>query len=292
MIDELRTMAIFAEVIKFSSFRGAAKSLNLSPSVVSYHISQLEEKLGAPLIYRSTRKLSLTDKGQAFYHHVLDMLACAQLGLNEVSDCKTGFSGKIKISLPTALLQSPFTEKLVNFSQENANVTLDLSYSDEQENLIAKGIDLAIRAGDMPDSSLKAKRIGDIERILVCSPQYFAKHPAPIAPQNLLYWVWIKLSMLKNQRTFTHTKYKSVDVKYQHQITVNSVAAMTQLAIMHAGLATPARYSVESLLAEQKLVHVLPDWTLASIPLYAVWPNNATKQTLTTQIIDLLSNGS
>lgn len=289
MIDELRTMAIFAEVIKFGSFRAAAKSLNLSPSVVSYHISQLEEKLGAALIYRSTRKLSLTDKGQVFYHHVLDMLASAQMGLNQIADSKTGLSGKIKITMPTALLNSPFSQKLVNFSQENPNVTLDLTYTDEQENLIANGIDLAIRAGEMPDSALKSKRIGEIERVLVCSPEYYAKHPTPIAPQNLVYWTWVKLSMLKNQRLFTHPKFNAVEVKYQHQISVNSVTVMTQLALMHAGLATPARYSVGTLISQQKLVHVLPDWSLTSIPLYAVWPANATSETLSMQVIKLFT---
>ncbi|WP_286233990.1 LysR family transcriptional regulator [Thalassotalea sediminis] len=288
MIDDLKSMAVFAEVVRFGSFRSAAKSLALSPSVISYHISQLETKLNTALLYRSTRSLSLTSQGEEFFQHVQTMLSSAQMGLDQIHTELGGLSGRLTISLPTALIRAPLTEKIVAFSNKHPQVDLSLHYTDEQQNIIAQGIDLAIRAGRLEDSGLKAKRIGEIERCLVCSEDYFAKHNKPIAPQNLMTWRWIKLSMLKNERTFTHHKHANAVVKYRHKIAVNSVDAMTELALLGAGLATPPSYLVKHHIESGKLIHVLPDWQIESIPLYALWPANIAKQSLTLQLLNFI----
>ena len=115
MIDELRAMALFAETIKQGSFRGAAKVLNLSPSVVSYQISQLEQRLGSALIYRSTRKLSLTHEGEVLYTHALQMLDCAQQGLSKVAANAQELTGKLTITLLAALIRSPLNQQIARF---------------------------------------------------------------------------------------------------------------------------------------------------------------------------------
>lgn len=106
MIDDLRAMAIFAQTIKQGSFRGAAKTLKLSPSVVSYHISQLEKRIGSALIYSSTRNLSLTHEGSLLYQHAQQMMDAARQGLSMVSAQQSLLSGKLTISLPSALTRA------------------------------------------------------------------------------------------------------------------------------------------------------------------------------------------
>lgn len=289
MIDELRAMAIFAEVVKLGSFRAAAHSLSLSPSVVSYHVSQLEEQTGTALLYRSTRKLSLSHDGEILYAYIQNMMQSALQGLEQINQNDNSPTGNLKITLPSALIKSPITEQITSFAKQYSRVKLNISFVDTREDIIENGIDLAIRAGELPDSSLKAKRVGEIRRKLVCSPEYFASKVEPIAPQNLSTWRWVKLSMLTNQRTFTHRKYENVTVHFEHQLSVNNVEAMTQLCVLGNGLSTPADYQVDELISQKKLVHVLPDWSVEPKPLYAVWPPNVTNNSLVKKLVNHLS---
>ena len=111
MIDELRAMAIFAETIKQGSFRGAAKELNLSPSVVSYQVTQLEKSVGTALIYRSTRQLSLTSQGKVLYQHATGMVQAAQQGLNQIILGQQELTGMLTLTLPSALIKSEISKK-------------------------------------------------------------------------------------------------------------------------------------------------------------------------------------
>jgi DNA-binding transcriptional LysR family regulator len=181
MIDDLKAMAIFAETVKRGSFRAAAKALNLSPSVVSYQISQLEKRLGTALIYRSTRKLTKTAEGEILYDHALEMLDQAQLGLNKVSGHNIA-TGRLTITLPGSLSRDILSRQLVEFSKQNPKIHLQCIYSDERYDLISEGIDIAFRMGSMPDSSFNSKKLADKKRTLACSPDYYAQHPEPKSP--------------------------------------------------------------------------------------------------------------
>lgn len=288
MIDELRAMAIFAEVVKMGSFRAAAKSLNLSPSVVSYHISQLEKQVSTALVYRSTRKLSLSSEGEELYKHIQNMMLSAQQGIERITQQENSINGKITITLPTALIKAPITAVIAGFAKQHSNVSLNISYTDKREDLIANGIDVAIRAGELPDSSLKARQIGEIKRLLVCSPSYYQQMPEPIAPQNLQHWQWVKLSMLPSHRVFIHKKYTQAKVEFDHQITVDNVDAMTQMSVLGCGLSTPADYQVEELIKQNKLMHVLPDWQVIPKPIYAVWPANVSEHSLVKRLLNFI----
>ncbi len=290
MIDELRAMAIFAEVVKLGSFRAAAKSLNLSPSVVSYHISQLEQQVGTALLYRSTRKLSLSHEGEILIKHIEAMMHSAQQGLELINSQQAIVKGKLTVTLPTALIKSTVTERISQFAKQYPYVELNLIYSDLREDLLANGIDLAISAGRLSNSTLKAKRIGEITRTLVCQPKLYRSQKQPTLPQHLMSWQWIKLAMLPNFRIFQHPQLGEVKVEFQHQITVNNVEAMLQLALLGHGLATPATYQVTELLAQHQLIQPLPEWHIAPIPLYAVWPNNVTEKSLVKRLIAFITS--
>jgi DNA-binding transcriptional LysR family regulator len=120
MIDELRSIAIFAETIKQGSFRAAAKELKLSPSVVSYQVTQLEKSVGTALIYRSTRHLSLTSEGTVLYQYALNMIQAAHQGLSQITLNKQELSGTLTLTLPSALIKSEISKKYLNL----ANYTL------------------------------------------------------------------------------------------------------------------------------------------------------------------------
>jgi len=274
MIDDLRAVAIFAETIKQGSFRGAAKKFGLSPSVISYHITQLETHLGVALIYRSTRKLSLTSEGEMLYRYACDMLDSVERGLSEVSSKGLNPTGKLSVSVPSSLTKGSISKRIASFSKLNPGIDLHIAYTDSRQDLIANGIDLALRAGDMDDSSLLSKQIGHISRTLVCSPDYAATQVAVTCPDDLTSWNWIKHTMLPPCRTLHKEGVQAVKVKFNSTVSVNSVEAMTQLAIHGVGLSTPPSIFVEQALDEGTLLEILPDWYVEPIPLHAVWPNN------------------
>lgn len=284
MIDDLRAIAIFAETVRQGSFRGAAKVLGLSPSVVSYHISQLEKHIGNALIYRSTRKISLTHEGETLYQHALDMLDAAQLGLSKVTPDNYQPSGKLLITLPSVLSHCAISEKIASFVKQHPQIDLNVLCTDTRQNLIEEGIDLAIRAGSMEDSALKSRCIGALQRRLVCSWDYWQqatkesqsqclddKH---LTPKDLTHWQWIKLAMLPNSRSLTGPEGETVTIEFTSQTTVNNVELMTQFCRHGLGLATPPAFLVNKDIQAGTLVEVLPDWQVEPIPLYAVWPAN------------------
>lgn len=274
MIDKLRSIAIFAETIKQRSFRAAAKELKLSPSVVSYQITQLEESIGTALIYRSTRNLSLTSEGQVLYQYALNITQAAQQGLSQITTENRELRGTLTLTLPSALIKSNISKKIAQFSKLHSNLKFRLFYTDDKQDLILKGIDLAFRAGEMEDSNLIAKRVGEINRKLVCSYNYWEENLKPASPQDLARCNWIRLDMLPNRRTLVNSKGEKSNIVFESNINVNSVEAMTQFCINGVGIATPPDFLVETEINNKVLIELLPTWKVEPIPLYAVWPSN------------------
>ncbi|KZN35224.1 hypothetical protein N480_19460 [Pseudoalteromonas luteoviolacea S2607] len=285
MIDDLKSIAIFSAVVEHGSFRGAARALKLSPSVVSYHISTLEKKLDAALLYRSTRKLSLTPQGEKLHQVSEKMLTTVEHGLLSITEQSAVLRGKLSISLPTALTHSIYAHTLADFCKNHPHLEINIIYSDVFENLIEKGIDLAIRAGNLPDSDLKSKRLGEIERKLVCTSHFLAQYVAPSHPRDLAHIPWVRLASLPAKRRLFHTKFGHMDVEFPYQVTANSVEGMTQLCKDGLGIATPPAYLVKDCLQTGALIELLPGWRVSPIPVFAIWPNNATKKSATMRLV-------
>lgn len=287
-MEDLKALAIFAETVQQKSFRGAAGKLGLSPSVVSYHVSQLEKQVGTPLLYRSTRKISLTHKGGILYRHAADMLAAARKGLDEISAHSAAPRGSLTVALPSALTRAPVTSHMAVFCRNHPGIRMTFIYTDVRPDLIEKGIDLAIRAGKMPDSALMSRRIGTVRRRLVASPEYAARHPAPARPEDLCKWQWIKLSMLPNERSLRRND-ETVRVTYDNQVSVDNVEAMTQFCRHGLGLATPPDFLVDGLVRNGELSEILPEWQVDPIPMIAVWPPNSVHEANTRRLLDHLA---
>ncbi len=288
MINELRAIAIFVEVVRSGSFRAAAKQLDLSPSAVSYNIAQLEEHVGNALIYRSTRKLSLTREGEHLYEQASESLSNVASCLDKITGNSNVLQGRLKVSATTALLHSNLNRTIAQFCKDNENINFKIHYSDEHIDLVQDGIDVVLRAGVMPDSALKSKLVTHIHRKLVCSKNYFNARPRPKHPKDLDCWNWIRLSMMPNARTFRKSRQQFTTEGISSQLSVNSVDAMTQFCSLGMGLATPPGFLVEKQLKRGSLIEVLPDWSVDPIPVYAVWPGNNVKNKNAHRFIELV----
>ena len=288
MIDELRAMAVFAKTVETGSFRAAATALGLSPSVVSHHVSQLEARLGVALLYRSTRRLSLTQDGKALFEHARAMLAAAEGGFNAVARRAAEPTGMLSVTVSAFLSRGGLMDSIAAFARTHSGIALELDFSDQKRDLIRDGIDLAIRIGALEDSTLKSRKLFDIRRKLVAAPEVASRHPAPRMPEDLAEWDWIGLRMRPNHRTLTNAAGESRTVRFEPRVTVNSLDAVCQLSLAGLGLATPPAFMVEAEIDAGRLVEPLPGWSASSLGVYAVWPPNAPREGLTGRLLRFL----
>ena len=290
MLDQLRQIAIFAKTIDHGSFRGAARELGLSPSVVSHHVSQLEEHLGVALIYRTTRKLALTQEGEQLLASTHPMFKAVESTLSELSNSETNPTGELRVTTPSILINSVLTDMLAAFSIEHRGVKLILEYSDERQDIITGGYDIAIRMAVKRKRSTSTRTLFKAERRLVASTGYLKNCPKVTKPQDLLSWDWIELSPVRHIKpTFRKARSKPVTIKPTPHIAANDALAVYHLARAGAGLAVVPDFLAKEGVISGVVKYVLPDWTLDPIEVYADWPSNAPKNGLINLLVDAIS---
>lgn len=172
-------MAVFARVVDEGSFRAAAESVGLAPSRVSQTVSDLEAYLGVTLLYRTTRKIALTNEGRLFYTRVVDMVRSAETGLNELNALSLDPVGALRLSLPAFMASSNLTAAIAAFARQHPNDALTLVYTDYTQKLLEDGFDLSIRAGWLDDSTMMSRKLGEAERALVVGRAYMTGREPP-----------------------------------------------------------------------------------------------------------------
>jgi DNA-binding transcriptional LysR family regulator len=156
----------------------------MTPSAVSQHISKLESEHGVSLLHRTTRSLTLTEAGSLFYQGCADMLAAARLAEQRLNEMRDAPVGELRLSAPTGFAGPMLTEALAPLLAAHPRLSLKLFFHDEMIDLVQHRIDLALRAGDLKDSSLVARHLADWESVLCAAPSYLARHPAITTPSN------------------------------------------------------------------------------------------------------------
>ncbi|MEO0752798.1 MAG: LysR family transcriptional regulator [Pseudomonadota bacterium] len=283
-------MAIFAKVIDHGSFRGAARELRLSPSVVSHHITQLEESIGVALLYRSTRKLTLTKEGQRLLIAAQNMLEAVESELVSLSVSANVPSGELRLTLPSVLSASPLVERLAEFANENSRIKLFLDFSDMRLSLIEDGYDIAIRMKPKAKNSATSRKLFSVERKLVASSEYLTNRPSPNQPSDLLGWDWMALTPVQNIPVrFSKQGHEAISFKPEARIFANDAKALFQLVSAGNGLAILPEFLLRQDVQNGRLQYVLTDWSLGSIDIFAEWPANAPKHGLIHLLLNWLS---
>jgi DNA-binding transcriptional LysR family regulator len=289
MIDDLRSMAVFATVVGEGSFRGAATRLGLSPSVVSHHVSQLEKRLGCALLYRSTRQLSLTDDGRVFHESCARAVEAAEEALDRVSQRQRTLSGRLRITAPAMLAGGPFMDDLSEFAEAYPEVDLDLHLDDARLNQLQDGFDVAIRIGWLEDSGLRARQLMNVQRVVCAAPALIAQHDRITHPEALENWPWVHSTMLPKFVDFTNAADETHRVEVNTQLTVNHADAARRLAIHGRGVIVSLGFLLADDLKAGRLVQLLPDWRLQAPGIYAVWPTNVAPGSLALRFVDFLA---
>ncbi len=291
MIDQLKQIAIFAKTVDHGSFRAAAEALQLSPSVVSHHVAQLEENLGAALLYRTTRKLSLTPEGERLLASAHAMIEAADTGLQTLADRTNQPSGILRVTAPALFAQSQLVTQMAEFALQYPKVELSIDLSELRRDLIADGFDIAIRAGQMKDSSLKAQKIYQFNRKLVAAPAYLKSIKKPDSPSNLKDLDWVELAPVQNQELVFRKNRRRQTIKTMNsRIRVNNAHGLSQIARAGVGMAIIPEYIAEPMVESGELKYVLSDWEVDPINVFAVWPSNAPKDGLIKLLVKYLKS--
>lgn len=283
-------MQTFCTVVKEGSFTAAASRLGTSKVVVSRHIASLENELGVRLLQRTTRKMSPTDDGLAYYQRSVGLLEeFADLDLS-IKNRNKKAQGKLRIAVPSEGVTSrhllPF---FVAFSHTYPQLELDIVLADRYVDIVEEGFDLAVRIGDMADSSLIARKLANMEVLLCASPQYLETHTAITQPADLeQHNAIIDSNYRSGQQYVFSSKEQSITVKLTHKIRINSSLGVTAFLKQGFGVGLCPSFMVSQELETGELIKILPDWHIMSGGIYALYSHRKHLSAKVSVLVDAL----
>ncbi|MGB1197397.1 MAG: LysR family transcriptional regulator [Thalassotalea sp.] len=269
--EQLKSMVVFAQVIDQGSLTAAAKQIGISRAVVSYHLKKLEAQLGVKLLNRTTRSISLTEAGQAYYLRCKTISEEANAANQQIQSIKNEPEGLLKITSPVNAGLQMVVPALNEFRSLYPKIELDLMLTDEVVNIMKEGIDLAIRGAPLADSGLQASKLATLPTCLCASPEYFQKNGRPTTPAELSRHQWVIYKLTSGTLTLTKGS-RSFSVETKGSISTNNAAARTAFVEAGHGLGRIPKYDALPKIQSGSLALVLDDYNLSDIPIYGVFP--------------------
>ncbi len=291
--DLFHGMSVFIRVAETRSFTAAGTRLGLSPSAVSKAIARLEERMGARLLYRNTRKVSLTDEGKALFERGRQILSEMEDLESVLSRRRAKPRGRLRVQMPTAFGRRVIMPLMAQFAEQNRELVIDVELSDRIPDLAEEGLDATVRSGDLRDSRLIARKLCDVKYVSVASPAYIAKHGEPLIPADL-----DKHRCLGSYTPHTH-RYRDwnfisqvgVLAKPMHgQLNVNSAEALLDAAILGVGIATIATFLAAEPIRRGLLRVLLKDYMPPGPTVWVVYPERAFLPLRVQAFVDFLTN--
>lgn len=269
ILDELRAMAVFATVVRSGSFAAGARALGLTRAVVSHHVRTLEAKLGVPLAQRSTRSFSLTPAGEAFRVHCERLLDEAHDGIRGMELLRAEPRGEVRITCSHHFGNKRILPALLEFRRRYPAIRLHVSMNDANVDLMQKGIELAVRAGPLADSSLVARRLVREPTMLCASPAYLRRYRVPSTLSELEQHRWVVYP--PSQRTLNvQVNGETVPVEVRGDVVTDSAASRLAFVLAGEGIARLPAYDAAAPLASGELVQLLPEVQTAPLEIYLV----------------------
>ncbi|RYY73198.1 MAG: LysR family transcriptional regulator [Gammaproteobacteria bacterium] len=269
----LNRLVVFVAVVETGSITGAAKRLGLAKTMVSTHIQKLEVEIGSNLLVRTTRRLHLTEAGTQFYQACQKILQDTEAAIAMASSNTQQVRGKLRVSASVdfgASVVAPLAAKLTKMHPE---LRIEIISSDHRVDMVAEGIDVAIRIGRLADSSHKATLIAQFEEWVVATPEFFSDR-LPQRPKDLEQYPFVALSVLPNLLNWNFVRDENVSesVRFNASIISNTSIAVKAAVLVNAGFMIQPDFLVAEEIAAGKLIRVVPEWNLSSGGIYAVFP--------------------
>jgi DNA-binding transcriptional LysR family regulator len=272
MSDRLTALKVFARAARSGSFSRAGRELGLSQPSVSRIVSDLERELGAKLLIRSTRALALTVTGADYLAKIEPILA-ALTEADRATHYAGAENGVLRIALSSSFAVRDVIPRLPTFMRQHPQLRIDLRVDDSRQDLVANGIDLALRFGELADSGAVARKLACVPRRLVGSPAYVLRAGAPKTPDDLHHHAVIvgPAGAGHASRTFTKDR-RTVSIRTEGHVTSTSNETAIAAAVAGLGLTVTSLWACRAELERGALVRLLPDWSIAQVELHAVFP--------------------
>lgn len=274
-MDQIGELTAFVRTVECGSQAGAARAIGITPAMVGRYLRALEDRLGARLLNRSTATQSLTEAGTVFHLRavaVLEELAAAEAA---VTDRQAEPVGTLRISAPMVFGNRYLAAALARFGAAHPGVAIELTLNDRVVDLVEEGFDLALRIGQLADSTLVARRLAPCRLAVVAAPGYLARRGVPERPEALIGHECLNYAYARGGRVarFVGPGGQNVAVEMQGRFAANNGEALLEAAIVGAGVLVTPTFIAGEALRDGRVRQVLAEWALPTLGLYAVFPS-------------------
>ena len=291
-LPDLEAWAVFAAVVEHRTISAAAAALGTSKATVSKAISRLEARLGTSLFHRTSRRLALTETGRGLAERAKAILLEGVAAEEAARDAAVAPAGPIRIAAPLSFGAHHVAPVLAEFLRAHPGVTIDLRLSDAKVDIVTEGIDVALRIADLPDSSLRARRVAEIPARIVTAPAYLAAAGAPRVPADLAHHACLNYTNLPRPdlwRFFDADGREEV-VQVSGPLATDNGEAMLPALVAGLGIARLPEFIVAQELAAGRLVSILDDWNGGPLALHIVTPPGKLRPARVETLIALLAD--
>jgi LysR family transcriptional regulator for bpeEF and oprC len=277
-MDQIQAMRIFVRVVEAGTFTRAADSLGLPKGTVTKQIQALESRLHVKLLNRTTRRVTVTPDGAAYYERTARLLNDFDDIQASMTNAQANPSGRLRIDVGSSTASLVILPALSSFFDRYPDIQLDLGVSDRPVDLISDNVDCVIRAGDLTDQSLVARRIGTLEFVTVASPAYVKRYGVPQHPSEIEKRHHVVSFFTSGKRQVYPHEFQRGDEHFEmtgpYRVSVNESNAHMAAVLGGFGLSQCITFMAEPHLASGELIELLPEWKRAPLPVHVVYPPN------------------
>lgn len=278
-MDRIQAMQVFARVVETGSFTRAAESLNLPKGSVTKLVQQLEARLKVRLLNRTTRQVTVTADGAAYYERTSRVLNDLEDIEASMGNAQANPSGRLRVDVGTSVARLIVIPALPEFYRRYPDIQVDLGVTDRPVDLISDNVDCVIRGGELVEQSLVARRVGNMRLVTVAAPAYLREHGTPQHPSELEFdgHRTVNYFSTRTGRPYPHVFERDgekLELSGRYRLAVNEANAHTAAVLAGLGVSQVALFGAAPHLRSGELVQVLADWTRPAIPLHIVYPPN------------------
>lgn len=286
----LNRLAVFTAVVEAGSLTAAAARLGLAKTMVTAHLQRLEKEVGASLVVRTTRQLSVTERGRAFYEASVRILRATDDALTAVAGETAPVQGSLRVSTAVDYGAMVVAPALVALRERYPALQIELVCADQRVDLIADGIDVAVRLGKLPDSNYRALKLGSLRKYLVAAPAFLEKWGVPMSIDALGELPVVALSVLSHplMLTLQHGDGSVLTQRCDNALLVNTADAARAATLAGGGFALLTDFSIKEDMASGRLVRFLSDWSSVPAGIFAMYPPTSYPSPNVRAFIDLL----
>ena len=276
-MNKLQAMEVFVQVVDAGSFTRAADMLQLPKATVSTLVQSLEKAVSAKLLHRTTRNVTVTTDGAAYYERCVRILSDVRDAEESLSRTRMSPSGRIRVDAPTGLSSEILVPALPDFFQRYPDIVLELGCSDRPVDLVEEGVDCAVRGGELWSTSLIARRIGMMNFVTAAAPSYLARHGVPQHPRDLEQHRCVNYFSPKNGKTYDWDFRRGDErlvMPMRGAIALNDSTAYTAAGLAGLGVVQMVDYLLNQHVEAGRMVQILADWRSDPLPIHVVYPQN------------------